>query len=377
MALPLLPLFFRELQSFDRAKRFLILGLCTLVTASLLPIMTLALDVDRQFDWGYYFTEILNLAQMLILIVTVLALICLIGLTPTLLSVCVGAIMNYIQVADLDIFSNPWKYYFAWPVTLLLVVLCSKWKYPFNVLPFLVAAAIGAGAESRNAMAVSAACAFILLFATATSRLGIASIRKMGSLIAIAMAGILVVAPAYFSWISQGGLGENLKTRQIAQLEVGILGSRVESSVGVGLLLNSPIGIGAGVKPSTGDATAGMNSFRTLLNPNPNTIDYVESRVLGETVRLHSLLFDLWAVASAPGLLFGFAALKILGQGLLRAGRTSIGFASVIFLSIQAFWDLFFSGLVGIAKYCAVALAVALWLLESANSRRDTNEIAI
>jgi hypothetical protein len=353
-----------------KAKKILFWGLATFIVAAILPLASLALDSNRSFNLTLYTTSLLNLAQGLLIVGAVFSFLKELGFARTLVPLCLGAILNFSQLTEPEVLANPWKYYLAWPLTLLALTLFSKLAYPANIAPFAIAATISATFESRNSLGVATFCFLLCLLVGSKQALARLSPRKLGAILAASGVCILAAVPFFLAWVTSGGLGQDLQSRQLEQLEIGFLGSRIESTVGFGLMAHSPLGIGSGVEPSQSDRQSGIDAFALLLNPTSNSLRYVESRVLGESVHLHSILFDFWAISSFVGLFFGVLVLHTIGKNLLRVSSTGV-IAPIAFLYVQAFWDLLFSPILVNLKYASIALAVALWQI-SISEEKDS-----
>jgi len=359
--LPLIPKIWPLLSSRPWLKSLNRWAIAAVIVTFALPIATLALDSGRNFDWGFYWTTGLAVIQFYLILISTVFSIEFFGLGTSLLLLSIGAAINFFQITEGDPTVNPWKYYLVWPVSLLTMLIASKLKYPLALLPIIALIAISAATGSRNAFLVLCLVVFCSIL------LGVDRVRQaitpqlLRRFFMLALTSLLFVVPLFLNWVGQGGLGQDLQSRQLEQLQVGFLGSRVEPTVGLGLVLSSPVGIGAGVQPSPSDTKSGLSSFSSFLNPDALSTAYVQMKVLGSTVELHSVALDFWVVASFVGIFFALKCLKLLFMALASVSKTN-QFYACLFLFFQAFWDMLFSPLVVNAKYCAVAIAVAIYL---------------
>jgi hypothetical protein len=359
----------KNLQTSKRMKDLNNWAIYTLLVCCFLPLLTLVLDTGRRFDLNSYFTALLAVGQFYIIFLATFLSIKRLGLGFALLLLASGAALNFLQITEGDPTINPWKYYLVWPLSILGCLCAARARFPLNIGIVGALVWVSANTGSRNAILVLSIALVTSVFLTSPRLAPILSPKLINRFFISILFALLFFVPMFLSWIAQGGLGSDLQNRQLEQLQIGALGSRVEPTVGFGLMLNSPLGIGAGVRPSTADVAAGISTFTTLLRPDPVSVNYVVNKVLGLTVELHSVLFNFWVVASVVGLLFGFKILATQFMSLRYLANSKYVIA-VSFLLFQSFWDMLFSPLIVNAKYCAVALAVSVFI--TSDAERDS-----
>ncbi len=360
-----LPLLKEMLDEFNFSKRLGQINkwaIATLGATLILPLATLQIDSNRDFDWSIYTTVVLAVFQFYIIVLAVFYGVRQTSLGIVLALIALGATLNFLQITEGDPTINPWKYYLVWPISLLVILVSSRLPFLFSLVCFIPLCVLSASTGSRNSLLVLSLVLLSILFLKTLIIRSRLDSNRLNIFFGVVLISVFFLTPLFLSLVSQGALGVDLQTRQLEQMQIGFLGGRVESTVGLGLIANSPIGIGAGVEPSTHDRIAGLDSFSRILNPDAVSTSYVQSKVLGISVELHSVVLNFWVIASVIGLFFGFICLRLMLTSLGHIIKTRYS-SACLFVLFQGFWDMLFSPLVVNAKYCGVAIAVAALLI--------------
>ena len=256
----------------------------------------------------------------------------------------VGLLLRTLLTADGLALTNPWKFGFSLPLTVIGLSLAWAMKSTkLAVVLLLVLALAGALNDSRSGFALLVMTAVLLLWSH-RPRNG-SSKRWLGSmvLLVLAFAGMYKVAETL---ILDGYLGQETQVRTQLQVETNgslFLGSRPEFGATTALMREDPSGFGVGIMPTPNDiATAkqGMTSLGRAPDEN-----YVEKYMFGSGFELHSVTGDLWAHFGIVGLaLAGFIlvlAVKTVAQEISSPAARAL----VIYLGLRVLRDLFASPL--------------------------------
>jgi hypothetical protein len=255
---------------------------------------------------------------------------------------------------------NPWKYGFALPIALLVFALVDRIKFPI----ITIFASLGLGAfsilnDSRSIFAVFLLTALALTWQRMRS-------KEIGepSLALFLTALVVVAAGAYYTitrLLVSGLLGAGLKARSEAQVEASgslLLGGRPEWTVTIRLFLEHPWGFGLGTLPSPADYELGRQGFASIhLLSQEN---YLKHYVFSGSLRLHSIVADLWAAGGPAGLLLVVVMFWILLTSLADELAHRTATATQIFLTLQALWHIGFSPSYSNLNEVMLAVAVGL-----------------
>ncbi|MCU1478504.1 MAG: hypothetical protein JWQ64_3197 [Subtercola sp.] len=239
--------------------------------------------------------------------------------------------------------TNPWKFGFAVPLT--VIALSLAWKSGRRWLELIVLAVltvISAVSDARSAFAILLLATVIVAVQLIPRQAG----RKFAALkIIVGLAGLTaVIYNLGQALILDGYLGQATEARSIEQLRTSgslILGGRPELTATLALMNEHPMGFGAGSVPNLSDvvtAKAGMAS----INYQPDN-GYVERYMMGGHFELHSMMGDLWAHFGIAGLLFLAIAVVVAIWGLATriADRRASGM--ILFVSATSLWGVLFS----------------------------------
>ncbi|KQO47887.1 MULTISPECIES: hypothetical protein [unclassified Frigoribacterium] len=254
--------------------------------------------------------------------------------------------------------SNPWKFGFALPVTVIALALAARYGRRWELAVLLTLTIVAALSDFRSAFGLLLLAA-LLVFA----QLAIVRPHRRPSFAAV-LIGLGVLGVVVFqlgqALILDGYLGLATQSRSVEQLRVSgslILGGRPELAATAALMEHHPWGFGAGVVPTAGDiqvAKEGMSS----IGYQPDN-GYVERFMFGGHFELHSVVGDLWAQSGLMGLVLSAVVFGVLVVGVVR--RIADGSASGILLytAAQSSWNLFFAPFYSAFPTLVVALALA------------------
>lgn len=262
---------------------------------------------------------------------------------------------------DASVLANPWKFGFAAGATLLVLGVAQRSRGQGWTLLLLAGLALmSALNDSRSEFGILLITAILVLWQLrpATSR------RRSTSSLRLAVTLLAVVAAIYNlgqALILEGALGEASRQRTLQQLELSgsvLLGGRPELGATWALMLERPLGFGAGTFLNWGElmrAKAGMATF----NYDPDN-GYVDRYMFGQGIELHSVFGDLWARFGLFGLALCVVVVVIMVQRLVRGLATFTASAVLIYLCIRVLWNVFFGPLYTVVSLMIIVLALAL-----------------
>ena len=238
----------------------------------------------------------------------------------------------------------PWKYAFAWPVAVLLLVVAEATQRRWLIV--LAIAAIGLISVANDYRSYFGICLIVaVIFVTRWKKpAGLTNPRRgLVQLLGVTALGFFVLQLGV--WLAVAGyLGERnrlVTSEQLAGGESILASGRVEWNAAFGFFVNRPFGFGPGVHPNFRDINLGKESLAgTGADLNGQ---YVNTYLLGDQIQLHSVLSDLWVNFGLVGMLLAFAFAVILVGGLIRMLAARSPSALLIFLVVVAVWDLAFS----------------------------------
>lgn len=254
---------------------------------------------------------------------------------------------------------NAFKFSFSIPLTVIVLGLAALARSRKVELAWVmaVAAVLLVWADSRSMSAMLALTLMVMLWQLprrATQR----RVRPSTVLLVIGLSG-LAVYQIMQAVILDGVLGEAAQARSELQLQASgslVTGGRPELGATLALLLRQPWGYGSGVLPTSSDVWAAKSGMH-VLNYDPNN-GYVGNYMFGSGYEVHSVLGDLWIRFGLVGALLAVALVVYCWYGLAHRISTRSASALLVFLTLNASWDLFFTPL-RTASYTFV-LAVAL-----------------
>lgn len=256
---------------------------------------------------------------------------------------------------------NAFKFSFSIPVAVVVLGLSGlsgkRWG-EFSWLIFLSAVML-IWADSRSMAAVLALTIAVVLWQALSAQGTTWKARPWTTILLLGLFG-LAVFQGMQAVILEGVLGEAAKQRSELQIQTSgsvVVGGRPEVGATTALLRLQPWGYGSGVLPTSSDvwiAKTGMHE----LNYDPNN-GYVARYMFSSGFEVHSVLGDLWI---RYGIFGGAFALALVGYCLYAtASRISTRSASamLVFLTVNATWDLLFTPLQTASRTFVLAVAIA------------------
>lgn len=369
VAVALLPVWITYLRRYRGARLLVGLGLGALVSGAILTQMARA-DHQTSTSLG---------VSTSVLMLSLLAGVCLLLWARTVLKdATVAALFGLGMTLGISsgsslFSSNPWRFGFATPLTVLFLALAWRAGRRYAEITVVLALTVTSTlTDARSSFAILLLTAVLVgwqMRPSNPSRRGSAA-RSIVGIAAIAV----VVYNLGEALILDGYLGQSTQARSLAQVEQSgslIVGGRPELSATRALFLHQPWGFGSGVLPNLSDIQVAKNGFRDI-GYDPNN-GYVERFMFGTGYELHSTIGDLWVHYGFMGLVFAVAltlfALKGLGRGL--ANRTAS--ALLIFLAFKTLWNLPFAPFYSSVPLMMLFLALAI-PLRSGSGRADQDE---
>lgn len=269
-----------------------------------------------------------------------------------------GLLVNVVVTTGVNQ-GNALKFSFSIPVTVIVLGLAGLAHSRKVEIAWLIglAAVLLVWADSRSMSAMLALTLMVMLWQL-PRRVAQRRVRPSTVLLVIGLSG-LAVYQIMQAVILDGVLGEAAQARSELQLQTSgslVTGGRPELGATLALLLRQPWGYGSGVLPSSGDVWAAKSGMH-VLNYDPNN-GYVGNYMFGSGYEVHSVLGDLWIRFGVVGALLAVAFIAFCWYGLADRLSNRSASALLVFLTLNASWDLFFTPL-RTASYTFV-LAVAL-----------------
>ncbi|QDG68079.1 hypothetical protein NIBR502772_19375 [Pseudarthrobacter sp. NIBRBAC000502772] len=257
--------------------------------------------------------------------------------------------------------TNAWKYAFAWPVTVFVAALIYNNRSRFLSLSLVgVMAAMSILNDYRSNFGLLVVTGLIILWLW--NRGDHNSRVKTG--------GILVGLGVVFWGVYQAGIwlaldgylgvrNQLITAQQLSRGESLLASGRIETSAAWNLLLNRPIGYGPGVVPNTEDVLVAKSALQATGVNLDST--YVNTYVVGQQIKLHSVASDLWVSFGIAGLvLAAYFAWLLLTRLVTSQKQISVLY---VFASVVALWDIGFSPISSNIHEVIFAAALATPLL--------------
>lgn len=257
---------------------------------------------------------------------------------------------------------NPWKTHFALPVSVMLLgLLHSDRRRWWSVAALGGLAGINAVLDSRSAFATCLLAAVLVASQRVWER-GRSSVRMRAVgvlLVVVAVAGALYVVG--MTLINAGYLGEEAKERSLAQEELSgsvIVGGRPEMAATWALMRTYPSGFGAGTMLNLDELLVAKNGMWSI-NYQPDN-GYVENYMFGQTIKLHSVVGDLWAYFGLPGLALALFLIYVLVRCLVIRLAAGSAPGVTVFVVCTVLWNIPFGPLYAAAPMLGLALGLGL-----------------
>jgi hypothetical protein len=254
--------------------------------------------------------------------------------------------------------SNPWKFGFAIPVTVIALALAHRLGRHWELGTLAVLTVVAALNDFRSAFGLLL-LATMLLFAQMVLSRSRRHVSPTGILVGLA-ALVAAVFQLGQALIIDGYLGADTQTRSIEQLRSSgslILGGRPELAATFALMREHPWGFGAGSVPSPADVQVAKQGMSGIGYQPDN--GYVERFMFGGAFELHSVFGNLWAQSGLLGLALVALVLGLLVAGVVKrlADHTASGI--LLYAAAQSAWNVFFAPFLTSVPMLVLALALA------------------
>lgn len=255
--------------------------------------------------------------------------------------------------------TNPWKFGFALPVTVVVLALAARLGRPWELGALATLTVVAALNDFRSAFGLLL-LATLLVFAQMVLARSRRRVSPVGVLVGLAALGASVFQLGQ-ALILDGYLGAETQARSAEQLRASgslILGGRPELAATFALMREHPWGFGVGSVPTPADVQVAKEGMSSIGYQPDN--GYVERFMFGDHFELHSVFGDMWAQSGVLGLALVALVLAVLVVGVVR--RLAHGTASgiLLFAAAQSTWNLFFAPFYSSVPYLVIGLALAL-----------------
>ncbi|GAA4359772.1 hypothetical protein [Angustibacter luteus] len=291
------------------------------------------------------------------------------GLRWTGVAFAVGLLMSAAQTASSGLAAtNPWKFAWSLPVTLLLLSLLAPVRS--RLVQVLALGGLALSGVTNDARSFFGMCLFtaglVIWQGLPAGQPG--RLRRITP--AVLLAGLLALV--YWGGtklLLDGALGSGLQERSQAQvLKSGSLlaGGRPEWTATWQLMHERPLGFGLGSVPTSSDIVVAKTGLSKVLEDYDS--GYVDKFMFGGAFKLHSVAADLWVNLGVLGLLLALVVAVILLGSLVRALADRTASAVVIFTTVVAVWFLAFGPIVSNLGDIGLALGLTLLVRDAPGS---------
>jgi hypothetical protein len=273
--------------------------------------------------------------------------------------------------------SNPWKFGFALPVTVIALALASRLGRPWELGALAVLTVVAALNDFRSAFGLLLLATLLVFGQMVVSRRG-RRLSPAAVLVGLGALGLSVFQLGQ-ALILDGYLGAETQARSVEQLRSSgslVLGGRPELAATFALMRHHPWGFGVGSVPTAEDVQVAKEGMASIGYQPDN--GYVERFMFGGHFELHSVFGDLWAQSGIVGLVFVAVLLGVLVVGVVRQLAHGTASGILLFAASQSVWNLFFAPFYSSVPFLVIALALALVpVRESDPSRPDVGPVSV
>lgn len=256
--------------------------------------------------------------------------------------------------------SNPWKFGYSVPITVLLLsLLYRKGRRGLELALLLVLAAICLVTDARSALGI-----LLLAAAAAAWQLRPRTHDRAGSATRVLLGASLALVAVYYlaqALVLGGALGPATQARSEAQVrEAGslIVGGRPELLASLHLMIDNPLGPGAGTHPNHHEVSVAKTAMSTI-QYDPNN-GYVERAMFGNGYALHSIVGDLWSQWGAVGLVFTAFFTALVVRRVTKGVALGVMPGITLYLAGSLLWNVFFSPWFASLRLLSLTLALVL-----------------
>lgn len=362
---PLLPVFLTEWVRGAKEKRILLLVFLCIVSGLLLALKNV--DQSRSWDsWSALSESVLPL--VLVVAAAGLNWSCkVLGMKQFLILWAASAAV-FAPLMGGRFLENPWKFGLALPISLLVIVLVGQRSSRMVTLAIVALMAVSASLSFRSWLLVLGLALLIHLFRTTANTGSRTKVRWQKISLVVTLGFATIIGGNVMSDLAlQGYLGTYAQTRTQQSIDVSgnpFLGSRAEWGGAIALATSEPLGIGAGVTPSSSDWSITIHSL-TLSEGLKDRSNVADSFRVGR-IEFHSTLWNYWSYFGLAGILLATTALGHLARASLALNtqifrQMGLPVGAMAVLLTGAIWDILFSPVN--SWTLAVALLVSLQVM--------------
>lgn len=365
-ALATVPLWFATLQRYVGARLLLGLGVLTVVSGAALTVIAAASHEVRRGTF-------VDASSLMVGVVASIGFLLWARekLPPAALVTLFGiGLLLGISGATGLYSSNPWRFGFSVPVTILVLGLASAVKRRgVDLIVVLALAVVSALTDARSSFAILLLTAILLAWQMRplSSNRPASAVRAVLGMATVAA----VVYNVVLALILSGFLGVQTQQRSLRQIDAAgslLLGGRPEITATLALIRDRIIGFGSGTLPNFHDVAV-VKEAMSNINYDPNN-GYVENQMLGSGFALHSIFGDLWAQSGFVGLIFVAVVFVMVLQHVGHSVSAKLATGIMIYLSMKTLWNIFFAP--WYSSIPVLTLLLALMLVRKPDEDRES-----
>lgn len=344
---PLLPVFLSEWCRGKKERNLLVLVVLCIISGMLLALK----NVGQERNWNSWaaFSESV-LPLVIVLAGAGLAWTCkVLGVRRVFVLWAVSAAL-FAPLMGGRFFENPWKFGLALPVSLLVIYFAGRRSPRLVTFSIVALMAVSASLSFRSWLLVLGLALLIHLFRTSAKKTSGTKERWQKFGLVVVLGGATIIGGNVVSDLAlRGYLGTYAQTRTQQSIDVSgnpFLGSRAEWGGALALARSEPLGMGAGVEPSSTDWATTISSL-TLSEGLKDRSNVADSFRVGR-IEFHSTFWNYWSYFGLAGILLAGIAIFYLCRALLalhgdvvRQTGLPVGVLAVLFTG--ASWDILFS----------------------------------
>lgn len=289
-----------------------------------------------------------------------------------------GVLLHNISHPDVLAPTNPWKFIFSIPVSIMALGIVSHRRRQLGSLIVLLALAGVSAALDTRSLFGSLLLAAVLVGSQLRPRRAAKPVAWGWTL--VLMCGLAVaIYNLATSLMLDGALGSKIEQRSRLQAETAgsvLLGARPELGATLALIRHNPAGFGVGVAPNIFDVMVAKSGM-VGLNYDPDN-GYVDHYMFGGHVELHSAAGDLWAMFGLSGLAMAGLITLLAVRGVSHSAGARDGNGLLIFCVCNTLWNLpfspLFSSIPTLILMLGFALSVRRGRANFRESRLDTSQ---
>lgn len=320
-----------------------------------LPAVSMQIDPGRSHDWQSAIHQVLIFMSALLTLIVLVYCFDFLGIRLGLVLSALGLGFSSIFLSP-SFAMNPWKYGVGFAISIIAIALVMRKSFGIQAGLVLFLCAVSLAYESRN-LALVLLTALVAFITVRIFKKQLDRRQRIGALSILILFIWLAIKSVNYLALS-GYFGDVLARRQAEQLQNGgLLGGRTEYGAFIELLSNFPMGYGLGVLPSSLDISIGKSGMKNVGGGGGG--EYVDNRMFGSTIQLHSIIGDFWVQLGIIGIFISF--LIIVTYSIAAWAVPNIDEELILlclFLLLGGMWDMLFSPFY--ANYAVLSITLAL-----------------